>query len=123
MKKEFKIGLLAAIIVVLVGGSVFLMNNDSSSAPMPQNNDSIMPANVVLLSELSMHDSKDDCWVSYKGEVYDITSWLPKHPGSSAAIEPYCGTAAEFESAFSGQHGLSQVEKLKSEGIYKGELK
>jgi fatty acid desaturase/predicted heme/steroid binding protein len=31
--------------------------------------------------ELSRHNSEHDCWVAVDGKVYDITSWLPVHPG------------------------------------------
>ncbi len=76
----------------------------------------------ITLAELATHDNKKDCWVAYKGEVYDITAFLPKHPGSSFVIEPYCGTSDKFEKAFFMQHGNSQVAKLKKVGITKGVL-
>ena len=76
----------------------------------------------ILLSELSNHDSKLDCWVAYDGKVYDITSFLPKHPGSSARIEPYCGTADEFKQAFEKQHGKSKVSNLMRMGVLMGDF-
>ncbi|KAI0602478.1 FMN-dependent dehydrogenase-domain-containing protein [Biscogniauxia sp. FL1348] len=33
------------------------------------------------LSDVSEHKSQDDCWIILHGKVYDITSFLPKHPG------------------------------------------
>ena len=77
----------------------------------------------VTETELSNHDSESDCWIGHEGKVYDITDWLPKHPGSALVISPYCGTSDDFESSFIGQHGKSKVEKLMQEGIYKGNLK
>lgn len=128
--KKAGLVLLIILIVALVAGVILFIRSSSNSpynAEVIQNNP---PSNVGLpaqnekisLSELSAHNSKGDCWVSYKRQVYDITSWLPIHPGSSAAIEPYCGTAEEFERAFEGQHGTSKVETLKKMGTYKGEL-
>lgn len=76
----------------------------------------------ITLSELSKHNTKTDCWIGYKGQVYDITDWLPRHPGSSRAIEPYCGTASEFEKALSSQHGTKQDARLDKEGTLIGEL-
>lgn len=76
----------------------------------------------ISLEELSKHNSKSDCWVGYKGKVYDITDWLPIHPGSSKAIEPYCGTASEFEKALNSQHGTKQDARLDKEGKYVGDL-
>ena len=54
--------------------------------------------------------------------MYDLTDWLPRHPGSAKAIAPFCGRAKEFETAFTDKHGTDQVERLKQEGIYKGDL-
>ena len=51
-------------------------------------------------NELSSHDSEEDCWIAYKGKVYDITDYIPEHPGRADTITPYCGTSSEFEKAF-----------------------
>jgi cytochrome b involved in lipid metabolism len=69
-------------------------------------------ASTVSITELKLHNSANDCWISYRGEVYDITSFLPVHPGTSAVLIPLCGTSEEFENAFNNQHGTSKVEKL-----------
>ncbi|MEK6899577.1 MAG: cytochrome b5-like heme/steroid binding domain-containing protein [Nanoarchaeota archaeon] len=76
----------------------------------------------IFSVDLSKHNALSDCWVGYQGKAYDITAWLPKHPGSADAILPYCGTSSEFETAFKGQHGTYQVGKLIKEGKYKGDL-
>lgn len=76
----------------------------------------------ISLSELAKHNSRSDCWIAYKGIVYDITSFLPKHPGGITTISPYCGTASEFENAFTKKHGTSQVNKLVKEGKNMGNL-
>lgn len=72
--------------------------------------------------ELAIHNSKTNCWVGYKGKVYDVTAWLKKHPGGENAIARYCGTSSEFETGFEKQHRTSKVNVLEQEGIYKGEL-
>ena len=132
MKKVLSVIIFSAIIVAIVAITVFSNGNspqqpaqtsNSTAAQNMSNLSSISANSTVNLQQLAEHDSKSDCWISYNKSVYDITSWLPRHPGSSAAIEPYCGTAAEFEAAFSGQHGTSNVKKLIAEGEYKGELK
>jgi len=67
---------------------------------------------LVSLSILAEHNNQNDCWVSYNGKVYDLTSWLPNHPGSAGAISPYCGTSEEFSKAFTKQHKTSKVQML-----------
>ena len=93
---------------------------DSNSTRPPA-----VPTNRELISasELAKHKTKEDCWISYKGNVYDLTNWLPKHPGTAGAIAPFCGTSSEFEKAFIDKHDTSKVDKLMEEGIYKGELR
>jgi cytochrome b involved in lipid metabolism len=93
------------------------LTDNNSEIDAPQDS-----ASGISASELGKHDSKSDCWVAYDGKVYDITSFLPVHPGSSAAIEPYCGTEDEFTNAFEGQHGTSQVKNLIKRGTLKGDL-
>ncbi len=31
--------------------------------------------------EVEQHKNHDDIWIVVKGKVYDVTSWIPKHPG------------------------------------------
>ena len=84
---------------------------DATAQPVPA---SISP------EELSRHNSAADCWVAYDGRVYDITAWLPRHPGTSNAITPHCGTAEEFTAAFTQMHGVGKVARLKVEGTDMG---
>lgn len=118
--------ILTIIVVNLVAGAVFLTGNSrptqSSNSEAPVQNTIPLENSLVTAEELSKHNSQQDCWIAYKGKVYDLTSFLPKHPGSAAAISPFCGTSEEFESAFEGMHGTSNVPVLMQEGIYKGEL-
>jgi sulfite oxidase len=32
-------------------------------------------------SEIEKHNKINDCWVTYQGNVYDVTGFLPNHPG------------------------------------------
>lgn len=46
------------------------------------------------LAELAEHDTLDDCWMLIEGAVYEVSDYLPKHPGGSAVVEPWCGREA-----------------------------
>ena len=91
------------------------------------NNSNSINGIIVSVSELAKHSSETDCWVVYQGKVYDLTSWLTKHPGGVGAISSYCGTQG-FESAFINKHGNSkaslflQVAKLMGDFQLKGSL-
>jgi cytochrome b involved in lipid metabolism len=79
-------------------------------------------SNTISESDLSAHNSREDCWVAYKGKVYDITSWLPKHPGTAERIMPYCGTSSEFEQAFTAKHGTTKAAMLMKVGVFMGDF-
>jgi len=36
---------------------------------------------VYTLDDVAKHNKKDDCWVVIDKAVYDISSWVPQHPG------------------------------------------
>lgn len=94
-----------------------LVNVSPVAAPSPSSGSSGVP-----LSELSLHNSKEDCWIAYDGKVYDITSYIPRHPGGEQKIIPYCGSADAFESAFTKEHGTSKVKTLMNMGTFVGDF-
>jgi cytochrome b involved in lipid metabolism len=84
--------------------------------------DILSSSGKITLDSLSEHNSLQDCWVAYDGKVYDITSFLPKHPGSAVTIIPFCGTIDDFKNAFEGKHGNSQVANLMRVGTLMGDF-
>lgn len=52
------------------------------------------------MAEVNTHNSASDCWMAINGKVYNMTSYVPSHPGG-AAIIPFCGLDAT--DAFAGQ--------------------
>ncbi len=120
--------ILACLILIVVLAIVFFIRN-SAGIPSPkiiledpQNNQQQDSNLGITRKELAKHNSLGDCWVSYNGKVYDLTSYLPNHPGSAAAIAPYCGTAEEFKVAFEKQHGTSKVSVLMKFGTFIGDF-
>lgn len=47
--------------------------------------------------DIQQHRSKESCWVALYGNVYDVTSFLPEHPGGSKIILQLAGTDATEE--------------------------
>ncbi|KAE8442158.1 hypothetical protein EG329_003809 [Mollisiaceae sp. DMI_Dod_QoI] len=61
---------------------------------------SSLQANMPLTGEeIAKHDSRESCWVIIHGKAYDVTEFLPEHPGGPKIILKYAGKDAteEFE--------------------------
>lgn len=125
--------LIGVAVIVLVAGGFFIYTNTASAPESTPSQEAGVPFGEgatttgstgadgsVSPEQLASHNREDDCWVAYNGIVYDITAWLPRHPGSAKAIAPYCGTEEEFTQAFNGQHGTSKDRRLEREGVPQG---
>tara|TARA_R110002050_G_scaffold68219_2_gene148024 strand:+ start:327 stop:593 length:267 start_codon:yes stop_codon:yes gene_type:complete len=57
--------------------------------------------NVYTEEDVAEHNTRHDCWIIIQGRVYDLSSWITKHPGGVAVILPFAGRDAtkRFENA------------------------
>lgn len=56
---------------------------------------SLTPAPVRnVFAELPSHNTKGNCWIGYRGRVYNITAVFGTHPGGDGTMLPYCGKDA-----------------------------
>lgn len=113
-----------AVLLIILIGAFALYNSQSTGKVIVQDEEKskIQTEGFISASELSSHNVQSDCWVGFQGKVYDITLFLPKHPGSAEAIISYCGTSTEFENAFIGKHGMSKISNLVAMSVFKGDL-
>lgn len=58
---------------------------------------------TYTMADVSIHNSKTDCWSAINGSVYNLTPWVGKHPGGQQAIAGICGK--DGSAVFNGQHG------------------
>ncbi|PSN61780.1 mitochondrial cytochrome-like protein b2 [Corynespora cassiicola Philippines] len=61
-------------------------------------------------AEVAKHNSKQSCWIVLDSKVYDVTSFLGKHPGGAATILKQAGSDATDE--FKKYHPLDYVNDL-----------
>ncbi|GAA5996777.1 hypothetical protein JCM5350_007784 [Sporobolomyces pararoseus] len=69
---------------------------------------------IYTEEDVSLHSSASDCWVTYKGKVYDVTSFLEDHPGSDELILQYAGKDVEeaMEDPMEHSHSDSAYQVL-----------
>jgi cytochrome b involved in lipid metabolism len=64
--------------------------------------DTQAPASYTL-AQVETHNTSKSCWATINGNVYDLTTWISRHPGGAARILSICGK--DGTPYFMGQHG------------------
>ncbi|KAM5538176.1 hypothetical protein V8D89_008063 [Ganoderma adspersum] len=72
------------------------------------------------LDEVSKHNSSSSCWVIINNKVYDVTEFLPDHPGGTKIILKYAGKDAT--SAYEPIHPPDALDKNLPPEKHLGEL-
>ena len=68
----------------------------------------------ITKEELAKHNTRDDCWCSYEGYVYDMTPYLDIHPGGPTMIFPFGGE--DMTAQYKSRHAwvpISILDKVK----------
>ncbi|MBW3003806.1 cytochrome b5 domain-containing protein [Candidatus Woesearchaeota archaeon] len=55
--------------------------------------DETTPAQTFSIEQISHHSTADDCWLLIDGKVYEVTEFIPSHPGGQALLQG-CGSDA-----------------------------
>lgn len=68
-------------------------NKAAAVSPAPSSTEPVVADKnkPITATEIAKHNAEDDCWVSIDGNVYDVTDFLPDHPGGKRAITIYAG--------------------------------
>ena len=64
--------------------------------------------------QVAKHNTQDDAWIILYGHVYDVTKWIPNHPGGTNAIMKAVGTGEDWKSRFRkvGSHRMNRSKIL-----------
>lgn len=131
MKKMISIALLLTTIIVstvLVGG--LLVKSDRDKGANTSQQMTIQPTTnpptqsslqTITANEVATHNKSDDCWVIIKNDVYNLTGFIPQHPGGAEKIIKNCGKDATKQ--FNTQDGegghSSTARNLKQTYLYR----
>jgi cytochrome b involved in lipid metabolism len=106
------VGKASAVIAIAAIGATAIVGHSGAKAvwenKVAQTSDTtaVVPSEsdkALTAEEVALHSTATDCWSVVNGNVYDLTSFVNRHPGGSGNINLMCGKDAT--SAFTGQHG------------------
>lgn len=129
---ENKIILVAVILLVFISGCTQpeptkdnRTAGNQNGATNNSNGTNGSEEKTFSLTEVGLHNSAQDCWLTVNGKVYDVTDFISVHPGGQAILEG-CGKDATqlFESRPMGS-GTPHSDNAKNlmKNYYIGELK
>lgn len=100
------------VIALLIIGGVVVMKSMTATSSTTPSTTSALPTSVIspadsntkmyALSDVAMHKDATSCWSVINGTVYDLTSWIDRHPGGPEKILGICG--ADGSNLFNDQH-------------------
>lgn len=76
---------------------------------------------TYTMAEVSAKAAAGQCWTVIRAKVYDLSSWIGKHPGGSAAIQSLCGI--DGTAKFTAMHGGSAKQETMLATFLVGSLK
>lgn len=77
-------------------------------------------SNKLTGQDIQKHNSKDSCWVIIHGKAYDVTEFLPEHPGGPKIILKYAGKDATEE--YAPIHPPDTLDKYLDKKFHLGEV-
>lgn len=91
-------------VLAIIGGlGFFLLNKKTVNPPssgLP--NGSPVASNSITMEEVGKHADQNSCWLVIEGNVYDVTSFIPNHPGEVAILS---GCGKDATSMFNSRPG------------------
>lgn len=122
-RKKLAIVLFGSVLVgkALADDAIKLQNNISekpAKKDSSEDNDGVTEAGakkpglpLYSAEEVSKHDSTDSFWVTYKHGVYDVTTFLPSHPGGEQILNAAGLSIEPFWNVY-GMHKTKEIYTL-----------
>ena len=61
------------------------------------------------MEEIGMHNADEDCWLLIEGKAYDVSGYIPIHPGGEAILKG-CGIDATEMFSKHSEYAREQLE-------------
>ncbi|MBK9740162.1 MAG: cytochrome b5 domain-containing protein [Actinobacteria bacterium] len=101
-----KRGIAAAAAFPLALSGLLLTASPSQAADV-----TAAPSKSYSLSQVKAHNKATDCWSVVGKNVYNLTTWIPKHPGGKTVVTAMCGKngTATFNSQHKGSGSAARA--------------
>ncbi|CAH0727684.1 unnamed protein product, partial [Brenthis ino] len=109
-KKNATIGLLGSVLIGSAVKDKQKVNNETKESVL-EAGEKQPGLPTYTADEVSKHDNKDSFWVTYRHGVYDVTSFLPSHPGGEQILNAAGLSVEPFWNVY-GMHKTEEVYKL-----------
>jgi len=92
-------------------GSVTSQTNTQTPTATDSNSSLTAMTKTYTSAEVAAHNSDSDCWVIVNDKVYNVTAYIPRHPGGSQQIIKVCGQDATTAFETKGEKGMPHSSK------------
>ena len=101
-KNKFVISMI--VLAAVLTSAAFLIFRPK---PVSQNDQTdTISGKSYTLTDISSHNSKDSCWTTINGEVFDVTGFISKHKGGDKILA-VCGV--DGSDLFSGKSPMGRT--------------
>ncbi len=104
-------------ITVSTSTATIFTSNSKISAPIKVISKVTLPASSTVsnvktftMSDIATHNTEVSCYTAINSNVYDITKYIPFHPGGKSNIMKVCGM--DGTSVFTGKHGSDEKPNI-----------
>jgi len=113
-----------AVFGTIVGQRIPIRVGEGELRPLPQtssgkhgHDSDELPESLPILSAVALaeHNTPSDCWLAVHGVVYNLTSFLPIHPGKAQPIVGFAGKDAT--SIFDAVHSTNMLKRMKKYAV------
>ena len=113
------------IIIFIVGGFFFFQKSQAKESSKQTQGITTTTqvagaSKTFSMNDVAMHAKRKSCWTTIDGKVYDLTSFISRHPGGPFRILRLCGKDGSV--AFNAQHGGRTRPANELSSLYIGDL-
>ncbi len=101
--------IIVLLVLILIILAVVFINKRLTAPAVPSGETATSSVSTATssgsysMADVATHSTAQSCWTAIRGQAYDLTAWINKHPGGASAILSLCGKDGTV--AFTNQHG------------------